>query len=684
MPQTQEDRNVQEVVRAHAGWVFACAKRRVRDDALAEDVAQAVFILFWQKRESMEGEAKVTGWLYRAVRYCAANALRLKQIRQRHEREAAMAALADGSAGEVDWNKVSPELAWAMDRLREKDRAAVLLRFYRQMSFAEVGQSLGISEEAAKKRVQRALESLRGVLAKKGVMAGAAALGVVMAQNVTAAAPAGLMEAVTAAVEGGGAGSAGIIAKGAIKMMAWAKMKVAAVVVVGAVLAAGGVVTVIVQTSVTAPIPAGRPGIAVTSNASDWRSQLDNAYGLGNDEIVKRIKPPFLPARATYWKTINRTPSNPPPDLLLLEWNGQLLYGGSQAWGLTFGELRGALYMVIGCGEFDVEGPADLLAKPVPGDWIVRSGVTEQDKVAALVAILRRDVDPAITIQKQQVEREMIVVRGDFQFQPHPDAIHPNEVFLYSDPYVAEDRAEGGGQLDSFLQHIGQLAGERVVNEMRRPWSREVITYRTLSSCHLTGLPRDQARNDKLDSLLKNIMAQTGLTLTRETRKVIVWVVDRKKIASAEAPTTAPTAADLTVRPGDGVGGVKIGMLMTDVERVLGAPTRKLAPSGTMDYIRLGMFVIPRRGTNRVRTIVGERPKTLPAFTGLTAEALGIGSTRKQIVAVYGEPDHATTKPGTTFENLRYDGRGISWTLNEGQCIQVAVMAGTRTAATRP
>ena len=68
MPQTQEHREVQDVVRAHAGWVFACAKGRVRDEALAEDVAQAVFILFWQKRESLGGEAMVTGWLYRAVR----------------------------------------------------------------------------------------------------------------------------------------------------------------------------------------------------------------------------------------------------------------------------------------------------------------------------------------------------------------------------------------------------------------------------------------------------------------------------------------------------------------------------------------------------------------------------------------------------------------------------------------
>ena len=249
----QEHREVQEVVRAQAGWVYACARRRVRNDALAEDVAQAVFILFWQKRASLGGEAKVTGWLYRAVGYCAGNALRLKQIRQRHEKEAAMAGLAGATGGEGQWSEVSPELEWAVDRLREKDRAAVLLRFYRQMSFAEVGQSLGISEEAARKRVDRALEKLRGVLAKKGVVAGVAALGVAMAENGTAAAPAGLVEAVTAAAGSGGTESAGIIAKGAIKMMAWAKMKVAAGVVAAGLLAGGTVVGIVAADGTTQP-----------------------------------------------------------------------------------------------------------------------------------------------------------------------------------------------------------------------------------------------------------------------------------------------------------------------------------------------------------------------------------------------------------------------------------------------
>ena len=172
-----------------------------------------------------------------------------------------MAGLQGAPAEQAQWGEISPELERAVDRLREKDRAAVLLRFYREMSFAEVGQSLGISEEAARKRVDRALEGLRGVLAKKGVVA---ALAVLMAENVTAAAPVGLVQAVTAAAGSGGAGSAGVIAKGAIKMMAWSKMKVAAGVVAAGLLAGGTVVGIVAAESTTQP---ARPTLQPTQTA---------------------------------------------------------------------------------------------------------------------------------------------------------------------------------------------------------------------------------------------------------------------------------------------------------------------------------------------------------------------------------------------------------------------------------
>ncbi len=249
MPQIREHGEIETVVRSHAGWVHACASRRVGNEAMAEDVTQAVFILLWQKRSRLGKEVTVTGWLYRAVRYCAARALRVKRIRERHEREAAMAGLRDRSCGEATWGEVSPELERAVDRLSERDRAAVLLRFYRHMSFAEVGCCLGISEDAAQKRVERAVGKLREKLAGKGVEVEAGSLGaMVLAHAVEGmeGGVAGLVEKVMAGIGGGGGnGTAGMIAQGAAKMMVLAKVKVAAVVVGAALVAAVGAAEIV-------------------------------------------------------------------------------------------------------------------------------------------------------------------------------------------------------------------------------------------------------------------------------------------------------------------------------------------------------------------------------------------------------------------------------------------------------
>src|SRR5690242_13399136 len=100
MPQVHEHGEIEKVVRTHAGWVHACASRRVGSDAMAQDVTQAVFILLWRRRGRLREGMKLTGWLYRAARYCAADALRDKRIRERHEREAAMAGSQNSSATE--------------------------------------------------------------------------------------------------------------------------------------------------------------------------------------------------------------------------------------------------------------------------------------------------------------------------------------------------------------------------------------------------------------------------------------------------------------------------------------------------------------------------------------------------------------------------------------------------------
>lgn len=234
------DREVLErVVREHAGWVFAAARRRVREAALAEDVTQAVFLLYWRKGVLIADEGKRAGWLYRAVRYCSANALRLQRIRRSHEREAAMEQRREVESA-AGWSEVEIELEEAMDRLSEEDRRAVVLRFYRGLSLREVGEALGIGEEAARKRVERSVGKLRDRLAAKGVAVEAASLAGAMLVHAAEGGPVELAGKVVAGISDGPGGAAQAIAEGAGKMMAVAKVKAAAMALVVTMAVAAG------------------------------------------------------------------------------------------------------------------------------------------------------------------------------------------------------------------------------------------------------------------------------------------------------------------------------------------------------------------------------------------------------------------------------------------------------------
>ena len=270
-----------------------------------------------------------------------------------------------------------------------------------------------------------------------------------------------------------------------------------------------------------------------TSDTVDWQSQLKDACRLADGQAVKRVQAPFVPARMSYWKMNDPRPPadhTPAPDQIVFLWNGQVVAHGSWGWG-QMDPLGMVLQRVMEWTAGDFEGSADLLTKRVPGDWVVRSGATEQEKVASLLTILQHDLDPSITIKKQQVEREVIVVRGKFQYQRHADASGTNQVILYSDPYVADTGGGGGaGTLASFLTTMGNCAGMQVVDEVdaTRP---EMVSWHTLESCWLSQRPKAPDRSIKLDSLLKNVAAQTGLVLTREKRKADVWVIARKAAA---------------------------------------------------------------------------------------------------------------------------------------------------------
>ena len=199
-----------ELVRRYIDLVYSAAVRLLDGDAhSAKDVAQVVFADLARKAPTLSGEVLLGGWLHRHTCFVAANVRRSEhRCRSRERKAVEMNTLQDHS--EENLAHLRPLLDEAINELGAEDRAAILLRFFEQHDFRSVGAALGSSENAAQKRVGRALEELRSLLAHRGVALSAAVLGTALASEAVSAAPAGLAAtvcsgALTAAVAGSGA-----------------------------------------------------------------------------------------------------------------------------------------------------------------------------------------------------------------------------------------------------------------------------------------------------------------------------------------------------------------------------------------------------------------------------------------------------------------------------------------------
>jgi RNA polymerase sigma factor (sigma-70 family) len=176
-----------ELVRRHLGLVYSAALRQVRSPQLAEEVSQSVFTDLARHAGRLKPGTILSAWLYQVTRRTAIDVIRREASRQLREQVASgMYAM---NANAADWTDIEPLLDEAMHALGETDRAAVLLRYFENKSLREVGDALGASENAAQKRLTRAMEQLRGFFAKHGVTVGASGLVVVISTNAVQAAP---------------------------------------------------------------------------------------------------------------------------------------------------------------------------------------------------------------------------------------------------------------------------------------------------------------------------------------------------------------------------------------------------------------------------------------------------------------------------------------------------------------
>jgi RNA polymerase sigma factor (sigma-70 family) len=225
----------EEIVSRHSGWIYSLSLRAVRDKHLAEDVTQAVFIILAKKASSIHPDTPLSGWLFKTSRFAVSDAIKRRVRMQRRENRAAeLFRQASGGGLTLNEDNVSDEVSAALDEavacLSDSDRQAVLLRFYEGKSLAEVGDALEISEEAAKKRVARAVEKLKKFFARKGIIASAGVL--VMMLHARCAEAAAWTPTISLAA--GSAPVAPQIASGALHLMGLAQRRL-----LGAIFAGG-------------------------------------------------------------------------------------------------------------------------------------------------------------------------------------------------------------------------------------------------------------------------------------------------------------------------------------------------------------------------------------------------------------------------------------------------------------
>lgn len=221
-----------DLMQAHAGMVYATARRVTRDEAMAEDVAQETFLQL--ARQSREITQSVAAWLHRVAWRHACNAVREDSTRRRYEQEAVSSETV--AEREATWAEVETELDAVIDELPDDLRAPLVQHFLQGRSQREIAAAIGVSQSTVSRAVESGLAELRSRLRKRGLICGAG-LAVMLTDHAILAAPVVLLNSLTKlGMSGIGAATVGSTATGTPILI---KLGLAAIMLVGGLLIFG-------------------------------------------------------------------------------------------------------------------------------------------------------------------------------------------------------------------------------------------------------------------------------------------------------------------------------------------------------------------------------------------------------------------------------------------------------------
>jgi len=226
----QSEAAFRTLVERHVDMVYATALRQISDTHLAEEATQAVFITLAKKARWLSSSTILAGWLFRAAQFAAAKVQRA-EVRRKHWELQAAQMEPNPSDSAAAWEQMAPQLNEALNELKEPDRDALILRFFESKSMAQVGSALGTTEGAAKMRVARALDQLRGIFQARGIALPVTLLAAALSTSTTQAAPVGLAATITTSALLKST-TIPILTKGLLLLMNWNARKLAVTAIV--------------------------------------------------------------------------------------------------------------------------------------------------------------------------------------------------------------------------------------------------------------------------------------------------------------------------------------------------------------------------------------------------------------------------------------------------------------------
>ncbi len=514
-----------ELVRRYAPIVYAAARRQTHDPATAEDVCQAVFVTFARKCGSIRSGASLGAWLLQAARYTSANAMKIQLRRKRHEQAAAQtrseisaeldpAVLLTQGGSDSGWSEIRPVLDQAIARLAWADQTALVLRYFRGLSLSELATATGTTEEAARKRVSRAMDRLRKALSAAGVSsatcAGAALPGM-LAIHAVEPAPAHVI-----AQSGAAAGNfihSGVWAMTGAKILIGSAA--AAVVLAGVGITMSGIKPAIGANAIAladTTQPAAAPADA------DWREKVRQVYNLADGHFFKNVEEPFIPERQQLFHSLNAraADTNPDANQLILEQQSdgtmRLKSYGQTSGGGGVGVV-GQRLLRLKPGQ--ITGDDEVLGTAISGDWVVRARATPDQVIHGIAEIVSAKIGKDVIVKNSKVDLDVVVVHGTLSPAGGKDDVVTIHVDLGNGAGRSSSMSQSGSGF-GFLIQLSQATGIQFRDETSG--ARQGYRF------DMTGaIDGDKISDAALKDLIASLQKQTSLTFLRDKRPLAVW-----------------------------------------------------------------------------------------------------------------------------------------------------------------